>query len=328
MTTDDATIFDSIVTEEFATKRIDQYLAQIHNEYSRTRWAQLILDGYVQLNYEPCTKLSTKMRMGDVLSAAPPPAEVHTLEPENIPLEVLFEDAHLIVINKPIGLVVHPAPGHWSGTLVNALLHHCGDSLSGIGGVKRPGIVHRLDKDTSGVMVAAKSDKAHEGLSAQFAAHGRDGKLEREYLALCIGQPARDSGTVHEAIGRDPRNRLKMAVGGASPRDAITHWRCETHFGTYASQLRCTLETGRTHQIRVHMAHIGLPIIGDPLYGHSVRTKLNIWPEPAKSVAQAFTHQALHAAVLGFQHPLTGESLRFETSAPEDFTLLKNIFST
>jgi 23S rRNA pseudouridine1911/1915/1917 synthase len=242
---------------------------------------------------------------------------------------VVYEDEHLIVIDKPAGLVVHPAPSHAAGTLVNALIRHCGTSLSGIGGVKRPGIVHRLDKDTSGLLVVAKTDAAHRGLAELFADHGRTGSLEREYLALVWGGFDVTAGKVAASIGRDTRNREKMAVlGEEHGRHATTHWRMEEALGP-ASLIACQLETGRTHQIRVHMASIGHPLLGDSVYGSGFKTKTALLGNRARSALTALGRQALHASVLGFEHPATGESLRFESRLPKDFTsLLKALRAT
>jgi 23S rRNA pseudouridine1911/1915/1917 synthase len=234
-------------------------------------------------------------------------------------LVVLFEDSHLIVVDKPAGMSAHPAPGSQSGTLVNALIHHCGPSLSGIGGVARPGIVHRLDKNTSGVMVAAKTDMAHRGLSALFSEHD----IDRLYIALTRGAPTPARGTISTQIGRSTGDRKKMAVLRNGGREAITHYTVEATFGsgdkTSAARVACRLETGRTHQIRVHLAHKGAPCLGDPAYGSGP-------PAPAVRAAlveAAMNRQALHAAVLGFRHPITGEVLRFETAPPADMTTLE-----
>ncbi len=248
---------------------------------------------------------------------APTPAEPAS---EAIALDVLFEDAHLIVIDKAAGMSAHPAPGSPSGTLVNALLHHCGETLSGIGGVARPGIVHRLDKNTSGVMVAAKTDAAHRGLSTLFAAHD----IERRYIALTRGAPSPATGTIRTRLGRSPRDRKKIAVLVAGGREAVTHYRVEQIFGPavkpLAAKVSCRLETGRTHQIRVHLAHRGAPCLGDPAYGAGP-------PSPTVRAAikqSGLRRQALHAAVLGFRHPITGEGLRFETAPPADMAALAN----
>jgi 23S rRNA pseudouridine1911/1915/1917 synthase len=263
---------------------------------------------------------------------------------EAIPLDVVYEDAELIVIEKPAGLVVHPGAGNWSGTLVNALIAHCGTSLSGIGGVARPGIVHRLDKDTTGLMVVAKTDRAHVHLSRQFADHGRKGDLERAYLALVWGTPRQRTGTLESQIGRSPRNREQMAVVKTGGREAITHYEVLESFslpdisaaerrklpGTpaaeaLASLVECRLETGRTHQIRVHMAAMGHPLLGDTTYGSGFRTKIDKLIKLAPDVAEALTalgRQALHAYLLAFEHPVTREVMRFEGELPADLDRL------
>ena len=269
---------------------------------------------------------SAKLPDGAAVTFAAPEAEESPLIGEDIALDVVFEDEHLIVIDKPAGLVVHPAPGHSDGTLVNALIRHCGASLSGIGGVKRPGIVHRLDKDTSGLLVVAKTDAAHRGLADLFADHGRTGSLERAYLAIVWGAFAVTAGKVEAAIARHPRHREKMAI---MPKDrgrhAVTHWRVEQGFGE-ASLITCELETGRTHQIRVHMSSIGHPLLGDSVYGSGFKTKEALIPAAVQVALRALGRQALHAAVLGFEHPITGELLRFESAPPEDFSnLLKSL---
>ncbi|HEU4518600.1 MAG TPA: RluA family pseudouridine synthase, partial [Microvirga sp.] len=247
-------------------------------------------------------------------------------EAEAIALAVVYEDADLIVIDKPAGLVVHPAAGHESGTLVNALIAHCGESLSGIGGVKRPGIVHRLDKDTSGLLVVAKTDLAHQGLAAQFADHGRTGPLERAYRAVVWGVPARARGTIEAALGRSSHNREKIAVlAPERGRFAITRYEVEEPLSPpdpAASLVRCELETGRTHQIRVHMAHLGHPLLGDALYGSGFRTKANRLSAAQQAALAALGRQALHAAVLGFEHPRSGQALRFESPLPADMATL------
>jgi 23S rRNA pseudouridine1911/1915/1917 synthase len=265
-----------------------------------------------------------KLIAGTRIAFEAPAAEDSPLIGEDIQFAVVYEDEHLIVIDKPAGLVVHPAPGHAAGTLVNALIRHCGASLSGIGGVKRPGIVHRLDKDTSGLLVVAKTDAAHQGLADLFADHGRTGSLEREYLALVWGDFDVNAGKVVAALGRDPRNREKMAVlSEERGRHATTHWRVEEDLGP-ASLVACQLETGRTHQIRVHMASIGHPLLGDSVYGSGFKTKAALLENRARSALIALGRQALHAAVLGFDHPATGETLRFESQPPKDFVKLLN----
>ena len=264
------------------------------------------------------TDASAKALAGDYQILIPPPAPADP-QPEAIPLSILYEDADLIVVEKPPGMAVHPAPGNETGTLVNALLHHCGASLSGIGGVARPGIVHRIDKETSGVLVAAKSDAAHQGLSKLFATHD----IDRVYVALVRGAPTPVSGTIQSRLGRSTHDRKKIAVLKTGGREAITHYRTERTFGPpgkpTAARISCQLETGRTHQIRVHMASKGTPCLGDPVYGSG---------PPAGPVREAVAEaglkrQALHAAVLGFVHPVTGERLRFESPLPADMAQLE-----
>ncbi len=312
-----------VVAPEAAGERLDRYLSSAAeaggHQLSRTRLKSLIEAGEVILAGAIVKDPARKVASGAIVELTPPPPEDSPLEGEDIPLDVVYEDDALIVIDKPAGLVVHPAPGHATGTLVQALIRHCGASLSGIGGVRRPGIVHRLDKDTSGLMVVAKTDEAHQGLADAFADHGRTGSLEREYLALCWGAFDIPAGTVEAALGRHPHNREKMAVVDEKKgRFAITHWRVEKTLPS-ASLVACRLETGRTHQIRVHLAHIGHPLLGDPVYGAGFRTKANLLGEPAREALAAFGRQALHAAVLGFDHPATGEPMRFESAPPADF---------
>ena len=299
---------------------------------SRTRLARLIAEGHVALNGQAATDPKTRVAEGDLVEIAVPEAEDSHIGPEDIPLSVVFEDDDLIVIDKPAGMVVHPAPGSPSGTLVNALLHHCGEALSGVGGLKRPGIVHRIDKDTSGLLVVAKSDRAHHGLAAQFEKHS----VERYYKAVVYGLPdATDprlrgvKGVNFEAgnimritthLARHKTDRQKQAVLFQGGRHAVTRVRIVTPFGAppVASLVECWLETGHTHQIRVHMSHAGHSLIGDPTYGG--RRKLAreaVSPAGAEAV-RAFPRQALHAEVLGFVHPVTGESLRFEAPLPQD----------
>jgi 23S rRNA pseudouridine1911/1915/1917 synthase len=258
---------------------------------------------------------------------APAPAEPGA---EAIPLNVVYEDDQLIVIDKPAGFVVHPGAGHAKGTLVNALIAHCGESLSGIGGVARPGIVHRLDKDTSGLMVVAKTDRAHHALADQFADHGKTGEMERGYLALVWGAPPRPHGTIDAPIGRHPTSRTKMAVLPLKGREAVTHWRVVETFGrkdaAVASLIECKLETGRTHQVRVHLAHIGHPLIGDPLYGKGFKSKLRKLPEALQGKLAAFSRQALHAAELAFVHPATGTLLKFNSPLPADLSVIVDAF--
>ncbi len=310
-----------------AGQRLDKLLA-LHAAredlgLSRTRLQELIAGGFVRLDGAVASSPNAKPKAGArILFEVPPPTDATPL-PEDIPLAVVYEDDDLIVVDKPAGLVVHPAPGHASGTLVNALLHHCGAGLSGIGGIRRPGIVHRLDKDTTGLMVAAKSERAHQGLADTFADHGRSGSLVREYRALAWNLPDRGAGTVEAPLGRHPHHRERMAVvPAAKGRRAVTHWSVEEKFAPSASLLRCRLETGRTHQIRVHMASIGHPLIADDVYGAGFRTKVSGLDDAGRVAVAALGRQALHAAVLGFEHPATGEALLFESPLPGDMAAL------
>lgn len=320
---------------EAAGARLDQWLTRkLGADFSRSRVQALMRQGAVGVNGAPASDPARKLRTGEtveVVLPAPAPAEP---EGEDIPLAILYEDSELIVVDKPPGLVVHPGAGNWTGTLVNALIHYCGDSLSGIGGVKRPGIVHRLDKDTSGVMVVAKTDRAHRVLSEAFADHGRSGELERAYVALVWGTPARGSGVIDAPLGR-AADRVRRAVvppGRADARHAVTHYTVLERFGekpdstATAALVECKLETGRTHQIRVHMAHVGHPVIGDPDYGQAFRTKANRLPEPLRSMTKDFPRQALHAKLLAFSHPITGETMRFDVPMPHDMTELVDAF--
>jgi len=306
------------VTLSAASGRLDRALADALPELSRVRIQALMSQGAVTRAGAPMVDPSARAEPGLYRLVIPPPAPAEP-KGENLTLPVLFEDAHLIVVDKPAGMSAHPAPGSPAGTLVNALIHHCGASLSGVGGVARPGIVHRLDKMTSGVMVAAKTDVAHRGLSALFAAHD----IERAYIALTRGAPTPARGTVASRIGRSTRNRQKMAVLAAGGREAVTHYATTRLFGSSAKPLAarvvCTLETGRTHQIRVHLAHKGAPCLGDPVYGSGPPA-----PEVKRAIDEAGLHrQALHAAILAFRHPITGEILRFETPLPADMTALE-----
>jgi 23S rRNA pseudouridine1911/1915/1917 synthase len=303
-------------------ERLDRALARACPDLSRSRLQALIRDGRVSVNGAVMREPSVKVA-GGLAELDLPPAAPAKPRGEAIGLSVVHEDDDLIVIDKPAGLVVHPAAGHEIGTLVNALIAHCGESLSGIGGVKRPGIVHRLDKDTSGLLVVAKNDRAHQGLSAQFADHGRSGALERAYLALVWGAPEPARGTIDRAIARSARNREKMAVvPSGRGRYARTHYAVEEAYGPakdrLASLVRCRLETGRTHQIRVHMAEIGHPLLGDATYGAGFKTKAARLSPVARDALAALDRQALHAAVLGFEHPVTGQFLRFESAPPPD----------
>jgi 23S rRNA pseudouridine1911/1915/1917 synthase len=309
-----------------AGERLDRYLggaaANAGFALSRTRLKALIEAGEVSLNSAVARDPAGKVSAGDHIVVSVPEPEPSALRGEDIPLDIVFEDDHLLVLNKPAGLVVHPAAGHAEGTLVQALIAHCGDSLSGIGGVKRPGIVHRLDKDTSGLLVVAKTDAAHQGLAELFADHGRSGSLVREYLALVWGPMERKTGVVDAAIARHPRLRDKMAVVAEDRgRRAVTHWRAEQMLGA-SSLIACRLETGRTHQIRVHLAHIGHPLLGDSVYGAGFKSKAGQLSEAARAALMALNRQALHAAKLGFTHPITGQPLLFESPPPDDLAQL------
>ncbi|MBF9034676.1 RluA family pseudouridine synthase [Rhodobacterales bacterium HKCCE2091] len=312
--------------------RLDKALAVAVPEeeaLSRSRLAKLIADGAVRVDGVVVTDVKTKLAGGaEVEIALEDAVEVETVA-EAIPLDIVWEDADLLVVNKPAGMVVHPAPGTPSGTLVNALLHHFGGALSGIGGEKRPGIVHRIDKDTSGLLVVAKSDRAHHGLAAQFEAHS----AERLYLALCHGVPdaadprlkgvrgvSFEGATVKitSGLARHRTDRQKQAVYFGSGRHAVTRVSVEESFAGVVALVSCRLETGRTHQIRVHMAHAGHALVGDPVYGGRRKVSARVFGEALAERLNGFPRQALHAAVLGFDHPVTGEALRFEAELPED----------
>jgi 23S rRNA pseudouridine1911/1915/1917 synthase len=319
-------------------ERIDRFLAREFQAsstqpLSRTRIKALIEAGHALLDGSPVLEAGHILKQGQTVALGVPAPVAAQPEGEDIPLTVVYEDDDLLVVDKPVGLVVHPAAGHESGTLVNALLAHCGDSLSGIGGVKRPGIVHRLDKDTSGLLVVAKNDRAHQRLAAQFADHGRTGPLERAYLAFVWGG-LRQHGSVETGIDRSTHNREKMAVVPLGRgREAITHYALVETFGLHAAQplvslVECRLETGRTHQIRVHMAHLGHPLLGDSAYGGGFKTKAALLSEPAKIALAAMNRQALHARLLGFEHPVTGQHLVFESPLPPDLVRLKEALKT
>ena len=321
-----AQVFD--VDAAGAGERLDRFLGHAAAErrvaLSRTRLKALIEAGEIRVDGAVARDPSMRLAEGATIAFEAPEAEESPLLGEDLPLDVIYEDEHLIVIDKPAGLVVHPAPGHADGTLVNALIRHCGASLSGVGGVRRPGIVHRLDKDTSGLLVVAKTDAAHRGLADLFADHGRSGSLEREYLALVWGAFDGAEGKVDAAIARHPRHRERMATAsGERGRQAVTHWRLVEAFGR-ASLVACRLETGRTHQIRVHMASTGHPLLGDSVYGGGFKTKAAQLTEDARHALTTLGRQALHAAVLGFEHPITAERLRFERAPPQDFANLVN----
>lgn len=323
---------DILVPDHAAGRRLDKLLSDHLADMSRSRLQALIKEGCVTL-VSP-NDAATKERTIVSPSVSVKPGETYRLEipdaieaepaPENIPLSITYEDEHLVVVNKPAGMVVHPAPGSPNGTLVNALLHHCDGSLSGIGGVKRPGIVHRIDKDTSGLLVVAKHDKAHTGLAEQFAAH----TVERRYHAVCKGRPNPLSGSIEGNIGRNPRDRKKMTVVESGGKHAVTHYRTLNHYQqgghAVATYIECQLETGRTHQVRVHMMNAGNPLIGDPLY---TRPSLPSYLKgSARTGIAKFKRQALHAKSLGFDHPITGEPFKFECDLPYDLIeLLENL---
>jgi len=329
-------IINMIVPEDSKADRLDRWLAghlaessamvsdaeetgksplPLGTSLSRSRLKNMILDGDVTVNEAPQRDPSASVRGGDAICLTIPPPAAASPQAQDIPLEILYEDDHIIVINKPVGLVTHPAPGTPDGTLVNALIAHCGDSLTGIGGEKRPGIVHRLDKDTSGVMMAAKTAEAHQVLTDMFAAHD----LDRVYTAIVWGLPQQRQMTIDAPIGRSSRDRKKMTITEKG-RHAITHLDFTRSLPPLASVAECRLETGRTHQIRVHMAHIGHGIIGDPHYGRPMRS--GQMPDNALRAAladlRAFKRQALHASLLGFAHPITGEEMHFTTPIPQD----------
>jgi len=314
------------ITAQAKGERLDRTLAQA-SDLSRSRLKALILAGAVTVGNRTIRDPEHRVNVGDAIAVAVPPQAEPEPQGEAIPLRVAHEDADLIVIDKPKGLVVHPAAGNPSGTLVNALIAHCGTSLSGVGGVKRPGIVHRLDKDTTGLMVVAKNDRAHRKLSAQFADHGRTGALEREYLAFVWGVPDRPKGTINAPLGRHPHARDKQAVR-PDGREAVTHFALlEKYPGLdgkpVASLLACRLETGRTHQIRVHLAHLGHPLLGDSVYGPGFKTKAALLGESAQKALESLQRQALHAHVLGFEHPASGEPLSFRSTLPADLVALR-----
>ena len=305
-----------------AAERLDKLLGQASNDHSRARFQMLISQGHVNVDGTSIVEASFKVKPGSVVSVILPEAEDAQPLAENIALNIVHEDDQIVVVDKPAGLVVHPGPGNWTGTLVNALIAHCGNSLSGIGGVKRPGIVHRLDKETSGLLVVAKTDKAHRCLSEQFAAHGRDGRLSRQYLAIVWREPHPRRGTIDTLIARSTANRIKMAVVKSGGRRAITHYETVRSLPasgeTIASLVRCRLETGRTHQIRVHLAHIGHPLLGDRVYGSSHAASANKLSDAARDSLASLSRQALHAETLGFDHPETGDPMLFRSALPDD----------
>jgi 23S rRNA pseudouridine1911/1915/1917 synthase len=308
--------------------RLDRVLAVRLAELSRSRLKALILAGSVTVGSAPIRDPAYHVTAGDTITIDVPQAVAAEPAGEDIALDIVYEDDDIIVIDKPKGLVVHPAAGHETGTLVNALIAHCGASLSGIGGVRRPGIVHRLDKDTTGLMVVAKNDRAHKSLTGQFADHGRTGAMRRGYMAFVWGVPSRQRGTVDAPIDRHPHAREKMAVreGG---REAVTHWEVRESFNgrdgkPVAALLACQLETGRTHQIRVHLAHIGHPLLGDSVYGPHFKTKASHLGPQSQQGLTALDRQALHAYLLALEHPKTGAILEWISVLPDDLTRLRD----
>lgn len=293
------------VDESGAGVRIDKFLSDTLDGFTRSGISKLIADGNVKVNGTEISK-NYKCRMNDNILVIVPDAVPLEVQAQNIPLDIVYEDDDLLVVNKPKGMVVHPAAGNYSKTLVNALLYHCRDSLSGINGVIRPGIVHRIDKDTSGLLIVAKNDAAHLSLAEQIKQHS----FHRAYQAVCYGNIKEDSGTVHQPIGRNPKDRKKMAVTDKNSKDAVTHYEVLKRYGDF-THIKCILETGRTHQIRVHMAYIGHPLAGDSVYG-------------PKKVIESLNGQCLHAAEIGFIHPRTGEYLEFRSGLPDYFTAFLN----
>ncbi len=302
--------YTATISPDLQGRRLDKALATLFDNFSRNRLSNLVEAGHVLIDDQQCAENKTKVMAGQNIILQVPPAIDTALKPENISLDILFEDEHLIVLNKAAGMVVHPAAGNWSGTLVNALLYHCGDSILNIGGENRPGIVHRLDKDTSGVMVVAKTGEAHAKLAYYF----EQKEIIRGYQAFCYGQPIPPAGIINKNIGRHPKDRLKMAVVNPGGKKAITHYKLIESFQTYC-HIECRLETGRTHQIRVHMAHLGHALLGDKTYGGRM-------PGNLSEMAKNLQRQALHAYELGFIHPITLKSVLFQQPLPEDMQQL------
>jgi len=306
----DLNVYEFTVEEDLKGTRLDVVLSLVVEEASRSHLQKLIEIGRVEVGGKPCTSKKYKVKSGDLIRiSVPEPAPLNVL-PEDIPLDIVYEDDDVLVVNKPKGMVVHPAAGNYTGTLVNAILYHC-KTLSSINGVIRPGIGHRIDKDTSGLLVIAKNDEAHRGLADQLAAHS----ITRAYRAIVYNNFREDKGTVNAPIGRDPKNRMKMAVTSLNSREAITHYRVLQRFGAF-TYIEARLETGRTHQIRVHMAHINHPLLGDAVYG-------------PKKKALGAESQMLHAKLLGFKHPRTGEYMEFDSPLPQEFiSILKKLGGT
>jgi 23S rRNA pseudouridine1911/1915/1917 synthase len=326
MDTTEDDVLSVTVTDDQAGQRLDKALSALCPDYSRTRLQALVDGGAVCVNGVVLTDSKHKVKIGDAIDVVVPPAIDDTPVAQNIPLSIVYEDDDLLVIDKQAGLTVHPGAGQRDGTLVNALLHHCGDTLSGIGGVKRPGIVHRLDKDTSGLMVVAKHDRAHQGLSAQLS----DRTLGRVYHAFVWRVPTPIKGTVDQPIGRHPTHRLKMAVRGRDGREARTHYLVAEPYGDAASCVECVLESGRTHQIRVHMTYLKHPLIGDPLYGIAAQETKSLMAKTRltdkdKAFVTGFPRQALHAREIHFVHPVTDADMSFEAGLPDDLARLQKI---
>lgn len=295
------TVYQVIISEQQEGRRIDQLLSESFAELSRSFLQKLIKDGFITVDGKVCTSKKLLLKKQQNVEVRVPEPEILHVEAEDIPLDIRYEDDDLLIVNKPRGMVVHPAAGNYSGTLVNAVMHHCGDSLSSINGIIRPGIVHRIDKDTSGLLMIAKNDAAHRLLAQQLAEHS----ITRAYRAIVYNNFKEDEGTVDAPIGRDPKNRLRQAVTQTNSKRAVTHYRVLERLGAF-TYIEARLETGRTHQIRVHMAHIRHPLVGDPLYG------------PSKNPF-GINGQLLHARLLGFQHPATGAYMEFESEPPEEF---------
>lgn len=321
MTEDDAIAETHTVIVEAAQAggRLDRILADALPDLSRNRLKSLIQEGNVRINDTLTLNPSAKMPAGSTVEVDVPAPDDPDPQPEAMELAIVFEDSHLLVIDKPAGLVVHPGAGNPTGTLVNGLLAHCGGDFAGIGGVRRPGIVHRIDKDTSGLLVVAKEQATHVALVEAFAAHA----IRRQYAAVVIGAPYPGKGEIRAPIGRSSSDRKKMAVvPEGRGKHAVTHFDVQQRWGTAAALVYCRLETGRTHQIRVHMAHIGHPLIGDPVYSRWTNERRKAFPPDALETAQNFTRQALHAGWLGFRHPATGKELDFESPLPTDMRTL------
>ncbi len=307
-----------IVNKSYNGWRIDKFLVVSFPDISRSQIQRLLKDGNISRNGDVITDSSAKVKEGDEYSLVVPEPVDAIPQPEDIPLDVVFEDEDLIVVNKPFGMTVHPAPGAPNGTLVNALLFHCQGKLSGIGGVKRPGIVHRIDKDTSGLLVVAKNDMTHKALCAQFAEHS----IERTYYAMVFGVVSPLEGKIESLIGRSPYDRKKMAIVRKNGKNAITNYKTLKIFKNVASLVQCNLETGRTHQIRVHLSSKGCPLIGEQLYGKNKRLEFKSIDEDIREYVNSFSRQALHAKSLGFVHPRSGQFLQFDSDLPEDFLQL------